>query len=402
MAILAGGTWWYSKMQATFSQSKPKVIKPTPVVASESKPEVAGASFGDLLNQQRSYVGWIAGITDGSIAVMNPQSGEINMLTQAEGQWFGPISTLAWSPDRTKVAYLILPNEVAQGFNANPQAQAQKMGLDAVPSPQTFPFGRAVILDINTKQLQPTNMEVRNTPKSIIWLDDNRIAAITTSLSIYNLTEHQATAVTGAGITDTESQLQSPLVWDQTSETIYFTKVKKNGGQGARVAVRVSLRDNAVKELTMLRAGKYEDVSASRSIGMALDSAADRLAFVGQNGMAYFSLSDGGMYTLPPQDDWLWLKDSIISNVEWLSPSRIAFVSMATDGTKVWVVWDIPQAKLQTFGRGSDAGSWDKASGRLALVQAKTRKVNILTPNWQDPLQSTLEALDLPWQSLNW
>lgn len=401
VVVFGGGTWWYGRIQAALSQPKPTTTQQDSA-SSESKPEVAGVSFGDLLKKQRSFAGWLAGVVDGAVVVMNPQSGEINTLTQVESQWRGPISALAWSPDRTKLAYLVLPQAEAEGFEASPQAQAQRMGLESVPTPQTFPFGRVVVLDVNTKQLVQTGLEVRNTPKSVIWLDDNRLAAITTNLSIYNLAEQQAAPVAGAGITDADGQLQSPLVWNPATESIYYTRVKKVGNQGARVAMQVSLTTNSAKELTILRSGLYEDVSSSRGVDMAMDTEGKRLAFIGQTSIAYLSLADGGVHALPPQDDWLWLKDSIISEVEWLSPSRVAFVSMAGDGAKVWVVWDIPEAKIITFGRGASAGSWDKGSGRLALVQAAEDTINLLTPNWQNPLESTLESFDLPWQSITW
>lgn len=404
LLAFGGGTWWYSKIQRAMSPFGSANTQPTNSTSSgELKPQVAGAaSFGDMLKKQRSYIGWIAGVNGGNIAVMNPQSGEINTLTSVESQWYGPISPLEWSPDRSKLAYLVLPSEEAQGFDSNPQAQAERMGLDSVPSPQTFPFGRVVVLDINTKQLTQTGLEVRNTPKSIIWLDDNRLAAITTGLSIYNLADGQESSVTGAGITDADGQLQSPLVWEKATESIYFTKVKKDNDLGARVLMSVSLKNNAAKEVTMLRTGKYEDVTVSRSVDMALDSAGERLAFVNDNGIAYLSLSDGGVHALPPQDDWLWLKNSIISNIEWLSPSRVAFVSMDSNGSKVWAVWDVPESKVLSFGRGSTDGSWDTASGRLVLIQIKESTVNILTPNWSDPLKSTLETFGLPWQGVAW
>ena len=402
VVVFGGGTWWYGKIQAALSQPNPSVAQEGSASARESRPEVAGVSFGDLLKKQRSYAGWLAGVMDGQIVVMNPQSGEINTLTQVESQWRGPISALTWSPDRTKLAYLVLPQAEAEGFEANPQAQSQRMGLESVPTPQTFPFGRVVILDVNTKQLIQTGMEVRNTPKSVVWLDDNRLAAITTVLSIYNLVERQAAPVAGAGITDAEGQLQSPLVWNPATESIYYTRVKKVGNQGARVAMQVSLATNSATELTILRSGLYEDISSSRGVDMAIDVEGKRLAFIGQSSIAYLSLSDNGVHALPPQDDWLWLKDSIMSEVEWLSPSRVAFVSMAGDGAKVWAVWDVPESKIMTFGRGASAGSWDKGSGRLALVQAQENKINLLTPNWQSPLESTLESFDLPWQSVTW
>src|SRR5690606_37933765 len=142
-------TWWYGKIQAALSPPKPSSTQQN-IHSSESKPEVAGVSFGDLLKKQRSFAGWLAGVVDGAVVVMNPQSGEINTLTQAESQWRGPISALTWSPDRTKLAYLVLPQAEAEGFEANPQAQAKKMGLESVPTPQTFPFGRVVVLDVNT------------------------------------------------------------------------------------------------------------------------------------------------------------------------------------------------------------------------------------------------------------
>src|SRR5690606_10931933 len=108
----------------------------------------------------------------------------------------------------------------------------------------TFPFGQVAILDINTKQQKIINLEARNTPKSIIWLDDNRLAAITTGLSIYNLVEEKTSAVAGAGVTDGDSQLQSPLVWNAATESIFFTKVKKDQQHGTRLAMQVVLKTN--------------------------------------------------------------------------------------------------------------------------------------------------------------
>ena len=206
----------------------------------------------------------------------------------------------------------------------------------------------------------------------------------------------------GAGITDSDGQLQSPLAWDPTTESIYYTVVKKNNNHGARMAMRVALKTNSTTELTMLRVGDYEKVSSSRSTDMALDSAGERLAFIDESGLKYISLADEGIHSLPPQDDWLWLKDAILSDIEWLSPSRIAFTSLGNDGIKSWAVWDIPDAKVLSFGRGSDSGSWDVATGRLALLQSTEGKVSILTPNWQDSLSSALEVFTLPWQSVTW
>src|SRR5690606_15128643 len=220
--------------------------------------------------------------------------------------------------------------------------------------------------------------------------------------SIYNLVEEKTSAVAGAGVTDGDSQLQSPLVWNAATESIFFTKVKKDQQHGTRLAMQVVLKTNNVKELTTLSAGNFEDITVSRSVDMALDSAGERLAFINEAGAAYLNLADGGVHPLPPQDDWLWLKDSILSDIEWLSPSKISFTSLARDGSKVWVVWDIPASKISTFGKGSDYGSWGQGSERLALLNIKDKKVNILTPNWDDPLKSSIEDYDLPWQRIIW
>src|SRR5690606_35754901 len=112
----------------------------------------------------------------------------------------------------------------------------------------------------------------RNTPKSIVWLDDNRLAAITTGLSVYNLLEDKATAVAVAGVTDGNGQLQSPLIWNASTESIFFTKVKKDQQHGTRVAMQVNLKTNSIKELTTLSAGNFEDITISRSVDMALDN----------------------------------------------------------------------------------------------------------------------------------
>jgi hypothetical protein len=105
---------------------------------------------------------------------------------------------------------------------------------------------------------------------------------------------------------------------------------------------------------------------------------------------------------LPYSDSRIWLQHSILSDIRWLAPDKIAFTSMAEDGTKAWSVWYIPNNDMATLGRGSLAGSWDVASGRLAVVAADGQSIGILTPDWTDTAKSQMQTLPLQWSQLSW
>jgi hypothetical protein len=400
--VVAAGYGWFDRVQQSLSPQTEHAEVANNTITQESQPQVAGATFGDLLQQKRSYAGWVAGTHDGDIIISNPDSGEINSLTSVANQWHGPISQLYWSPDRTKIAYVALPQEEAEGFSQNPAAQASALGLNDVKSPQAFPYGKVVIVDAFSKELIQTGITIRNTPKSIAWMDDNRIAMIASTLVVYSLADKSAAPVNGVGVTNAEVQLQSPVVWNSQEEIMYFTEVRNLDHQSVRLISSISLHQSEKKELGMMRVGSFNDVAISQGIDLALSADASRLGVLSDEGLSYITLADGGVHRLPHNTEWLWMKESVLFDLIWLTPSKLAFGSMAVDGSKVWGAWDIPAAKLQTFGKGSLAAVWDKASGRLAFIQSDRLNMGILTPNWDKPENSVVDVIDLPWESVSW
>ena len=145
----------------------------------------------------RSFAGWLAGVEQGNIVVANPQSGETNVLVKSQSVWHGPISDLVWSPDHSKIAYIAMPANYADGFNQNKDAQANALGLESVPTPKAFPFGQIIIIDVATKQRINTSLEVKNTPQNLVWLDQDRLATIATSLTIYDSKSQKSETISG-------------------------------------------------------------------------------------------------------------------------------------------------------------------------------------------------------------
>ena len=58
----------------TFPSTQPTTVVATPTPTPEASPEVAGVTFGDLLNKKRDYSGWLAGTSDGNVIIANPQN----------------------------------------------------------------------------------------------------------------------------------------------------------------------------------------------------------------------------------------------------------------------------------------------------------------------------------------
>src|SRR5690606_41906892 len=58
--------------------------------------------FRSLLDKNRDFTGWLAGVSQGNVIITNVQSGELNTLLEVSDEWHGPISKMAWSPDHSK------------------------------------------------------------------------------------------------------------------------------------------------------------------------------------------------------------------------------------------------------------------------------------------------------------
>jgi hypothetical protein len=398
VAMVMGGGYW-SWGQARID--KPEILGQSSVAATP-QPTV-GRTFGDLLKEKTSYIGWLAGVDNGSIVLMQPQNGSLNRLVDAPNNWYGPISTMSWSPDHSTLAYLTLPMDDAAALTKDAAGYAAKRKLNGIPTPASFPYGRLTILDVATKQAFQTNVEVRNTPKPLVWMDGTTLAAIGQTVVRYNLTDGTSATLVGGGNTSAADQLQTPLAWDMAKQVLYFTKVKQtDNGQTVRMAVALHVQTNQLEELQPLKTGAFDDVTTSLGIDLALSADGARLAELGSQGLTYVTVADGGVHSLPYNDTWVWLQHSTLSNVQWLSPDKIGFVSMDERGAKVWGVWNIPTDKVVSFGRGSLSGSWDVASSRLALIESLGKAVDIITPNWDDASASQLQSWPLNWSDVSW
>jgi hypothetical protein len=96
------------------------------------------------------------------------------------------------------------------------------------------------------------------------------------------------------------------------------------------------------------------------------------------------------------------MQHSTLSDVSWLAPDKVAFGSLAADGSRVWGVWYIPTGDVATLGKGSLAGSWDEKGERIALLQADGKSVAIITPNWSDMAKTQRRDLQLAWNKVSW
>ena len=396
---IAGGTYAWQLDNRPNSPTA-AVAQTTPIPTQH--PQVAGVSFGDIMKKTPSYVGWLAGVSRGRIVMVQPDSGSLNTLTEAPNEWYGPISTLVWSPDHTKIAYLAIPDADRDGLAKDAAGFSQHMGLPAITTPDAFPFGTVTILDVTTKQVTKTPLEARNTPKSVIWIDTQTLATVGQTLSTYSLADGSTKTLTVAGATNPDELLQSPLAWQASTQTLYYTKVKKGDTESVRLAMALHMANNQVEELVPLKTGLFDDVTNSQNVDFALSDDGQRLAMVTQDGLTYRTLADGGMHPLPYNDSWIWLKTSTVSDLEWLTPAKLAFSSLADDGSRVWGVWDIPSTTLNTFGKGALDGSWDVSTGRLALVMADHAHIGFLTPNWQNQDASAMKSLPLDWDKVSW
>jgi hypothetical protein len=402
VALIVGGYGW--------SQVAPK---PAPVdnrpqtlgqssAAATPRPTV-GRTFGDLLKERPSFTGWLAGVDNGSIYLVQPENGSINKIVTAANSWYGPISDMVWSPDRSKLAYLTLPLSDAASLTADAKAFARQSGFTDIPTPASFPFGQVTILDLISQQSFQTTVEVRNTPKSIVWLDSMSLAAVGQTVIKYSLVDNKVSNLVAGGNTTGGEQLQSPLAWDAATETLYFTKVKQQSdGQTVRLLVSLHQKTNQLTEMQPLRTGPFDKVTTSQGIDLALSADGRRLAQIGDQGLSYITLNDGAVHLLPYRDDRIWMQRSTLADLQWLSPDKVAFSSLATDGSKVWAVWYIPTNDIGTLGKNSLAASWDTTTDRLAMVQPDGQSIGIMTPNWSDMAKSQLQTLPLPWDQLSW
>ncbi len=397
-----GSTGWYRAGQVVAPPvEKPEILGQAS--ASATPEPVVGRSLGDILNERPSFTGWLAGVEGGSVVLVQPQNGSINKLVSAPNAWYGPISEMVWSPDHTKLAYLTLTEAEAKALAKDASGYAKEYGLDQIPTPATFPFGKVTILDVATKQVTQTEVEVRNTPKSIVWLDSATVATVGQTLVKYDLTSGKTATLAGGGNTSASEQLQSPLVFDATQQILYFTKVKQaEDGQTVRLVMVLHLKTNELVELQVLKTGTFADVTTSQGVDMALSADGHKLALADETGLSYLLLTDGSLHQLPYKDDLTWLRQSRLSGLLWLSADSVGFRSMAKDGSLVWGGWYIPTDTVSTIAKDCLAGSWDVASGRLAVIEPDGQAVGILTPNWDDTANSQLQTMPLTWSQLSW
>ena len=402
IALVVGSLGWNTARTKTAPVEDPPEILGQSSMSATPVPTV-GRTFGDLLKEQRSYSGWIPGVQDGSIILVQPENGSINRITTAENQWYGPISDLAWSPDRSKLAYLTLPAEDAAKLSKDPSAFAKSAGFDDVPTPSAFPFGRITTVDLITKEVHQSSVEVRNRRKSLVWLDGTSLAAVGQTLIKYSIVDHTMSTIAAGGNTTAKEQLQSPLAWDAKQQKLYATKVKEGeDGQAQRLLFAVNLKTNALKDVASLRTGPFVDVSASQGVDIALAADGKRVAVVSPQGLSYITVEDGAVHLLPYRDEYLWMQHSILADAKWLAPDKIAFSSMADDGSKVWGVWYVPTGDVGTLGKGATDGSWDAAGERLALLQPDGETVAVITPDWSDMAKAKRQNLKLSWSEISW
>lgn len=401
-AILVIGSFgWRATLPKPSAVEPPQTLGQSSVSATPAPP--ISRTFGDLLKERPSFNGWLAGVDNGNIILVQPQNGSLNTLVTAKNSWYGPVSDLIWSPDHSKLAYLTLPDSDAAALTQDAAGYAKKAGLASIPTPASFPYGRITVIDVVSKQIYNSNLEIRNTPKSLLWLDGTSLAAIGQTIVRYEFIDDRVTTLIGGGNTNADEQLQSPLAWDASRQVLYFTKVRQQeDGQTVRLLATLSLKSNELKELQVLKSGAFADVTTSRGIDIALSSDGERLAQISDQGLSYVTLNDQAVHMLPYDDTRVWLQQSILSNIQWLSPDKIAFTSLAQDGTRVWAVWYIPTNDIGTIGKGSLSASWDVASGRLALIEPDGKTIGILTPNWSDTAKSQLQTLPLAWSQVSW
>jgi hypothetical protein len=246
-------------------------------------------------------------------------------------------------------------------------------------------------------------VEIRNTPKSLVWIDNGTLAAIGQTILTYTIADGQVTTLVGGGNTNSREQLQSPLAWDNQSQQLYFTKVRSlDDGQTVRSLLQLSMKSGESKELFDLKTGAFDDVTLSAGVDFALSSDGARMALISDQGLSYVTLSDAAVHGLPYREQYAWLQQSLLSDIQWLSPDKIAFTSQAADGSKVWGAWYIPTNDVGSVARGALTGSWDAADGRLAVVKHDGKAVEIWSPDWSDTTKSTIKSLPLAWSQVSW
>lgn len=397
VVLLAGGFLSFQLLNKPAIQ--PVALTPTP----QPTPQVAGLTFGDILKQATSFDDWIAGVKDGNVELINPDGGQQTTLIAARNQWYGPISNLYWSPDKTKIAAIYLADLDAQALTQDAKAHAQSLGLDSNNvSPSAFPYGLLTIIDVANRQSFNTQVVVKNSPKSIVWLDNNnRLAVINSAIQVYDIQAKDTKPLISAGSTTAQQQLASPLVWNNQLQSLYFTQTRQVGQQAAQLLSQVSLTDGTVSDISQIQLSAPAS-SVFQLFDMALSSDNQRLAIINQQGLAYISLADGAIHQLPYQDSRLWLKQVSLSQLSWISDHRLVFCGITQDDQRLWGGWDVEQQLVPAFAKGNTQGSWHAASGQLAVINNQQSQIYIISPNWSDPAQSSQKTLDTSWSAAYW
>ncbi len=378
-----------------------KLEPPKTQFEAQPTPQVASATFGSLLQQATNYQDWLVGVKHGSMLLLNPQTGQHKTILEADNPWYGPISQIYWSPDKTKIAALYLTDSEAKALTDNPAGYAQSLGLSSDISPQAFPFGRLTIIDVTNQRRLDTNLEVKNIAKALVWLDNNRLAVLNSSIQIYNLDSQSAQPLAMAGITSVDQQLQAPLIWQAQSQSLFFVKTKSIDNQSAQILTKLSLRSNEITEVRPILL-QESTVAAYQSFDMALSPDQQKLAIIDQHGLAYIDLNNQSLTQIPYKTDLLWLKQVALSQLVWLSDYRIGFTGLSVDGQWLWGGWDIQQQQVPVFAKGYQQGAWRVSTGQLAMIDVSAVKLHIVSPNWSDPVKSHFSSVSLNWSSVYW
>lgn len=406
-AVAAG--WTLTQINnAQFTASS--LQTPSPQEASRPTPQVAsatdGPTFADLLAKQSDFSDWIAGLSQGSIWLVHPQSGQTRQITQAVDAWHGPIAELSWSPNRQLIATLILSETDARGMATNPTTHLKSLGLQNITSPANFPYGQLAIIDLARKQVTQTKIELKNTPKVFTWIDDNRLAMVSNAITIYQLNDGQTTTLVTAGSSDDHSQLASPLVWDSQRQQLYYLKRQQQPAGSLSIVSRLSLANKQAVELFVAATSQTNQDSQATTIQQAIDLALspdyNRLGLINDQGLAYLDLQDMSMHQLDYSQDRLWMNQVALSNLAWINSSRLTYQVLYQDGQKAWSGWDILSQQTPVFAKGGRLADWSAQTGQLLVGLANQPKLAILTPNWDQPIDSQMTSLPLDWTAVSW
>src|SRR5690606_22065773 len=113
----------------------------------------------------------------------------------------------------------------------------------------------------------------------------------------------------------------------------------------------------------------------SRPIDMALSPDDTRLAIVSSEGLAYYNLTDMARHQLAYNDTRLWLEQVSLTDLIWISDSRLGVAALYLDGQQSWLGWDIVQDKLPVYAKGNHQAAWSTRTGQLAVVSGQFDKV---------------------------